>query len=514
LCWNNQALLAASFYPVSAGCASVPTGYVRRGSMAFQDHESTVIGKQIAGMAAEHSGESGFVLIRYPRPAFTSRIMMTDLAEKSLDVQYYIWEADATGRILAERLVRAADRGVKVRILVDDMNLSGRDAVVASMDAHPNIEIRIFNPFAHRGTPVLDFLTDLDRVNHRMHNKIMVMDNALAIVGGRNIGNHYFGVDTEANFRDLDITAAGPVVREISTAFDIFWNGDWSVPIEVLVDQPYTKDDLTVALSTIRQRIAEGDYPHPLDQDVAALKNELRSIVDSLIWAPGKIVWDDPAAIYDENQMGRIGMAWGKKLETLQHELLIESAYFVVREGGVETIKRLNERGVEVRVLTNSMVSNDVLAAHAGYSKRRTELIENGVELYELRPDAGAVRMPDQQSMISGKSKAALHTKAMVFDREAVFIGSYNLDPRSMDINTEAGLYVESPALAEQVAAYMDDGVKPENSYRVMLDDDGGLAWVTETDGQEVTYSKDPGSSSRQRFKAGFIRLLPVEGQL
>jgi putative cardiolipin synthase len=497
-----------------AGCASIPTDYVRRGSMAFQDHASTVIGGRVAGMAAAHPDESGFAIIRYPRPAFTSRIMMADLAEKSLDVQYYIWEEDATGRILAERLVRAADRGVKVRILVDDMNVSGRDAVVAAIDAHPNIEIRIFNPFAHRGSPGLDFITDMDRVNHRMHNKIMVMDNTFAIVGGRNIGNHYFGVDTEANFRDLDIAAAGPVVREISTAFDIFWNGDWSVPSAVLVDRPYTEDDLQDALATMRQRIAERDYPHPLDQDVATLKAQLQSILASLIWAPGRIVWDDPAAIYDENQTGRIGKAWAKKLETLQHELLIESAYFVVREGGVETVQRLNARGVRVRVLTNSLVSNDVLAAHAGYSKRRVELIENGVELYELRPDAGAVRKPDEQSMISGKSKAALHTKAMVFDREAVFVGSFNLDPRSADINTEAGLYVESPALAEQVAAYMDEGVKLENSYRVILDENGDLVWDTEADGQEVRYLKDPGSSFWQRFKAGFIRLLPVEGQL
>lgn len=497
-----------------AGCASVPTDYVRTGSMAFQDHESTTIGKRFADMAAEHPGESGFAILRYPRPAFTSRIMLTELAEKSLDMQYYIWEADATGRILAERLVRAADRGVKVRILLDDINLSGRDEAIASMDVHRNIEIRIFNPFAQRGFRGLDFLIDMNRLNHRMHNKIMVMDNAVAIVGGRNIGNHYFGVDTEANFRDLDITAAGPVVREISSAFDTFWNGDWSVPISVLVDQPYTEEDLQEAMATIRQQIAEHDYPHPLDQDVAALKAKLVSIFDSFIWAQGKIVWDDPAAVYTENQKGRIGKAWDKRLETLQNELLVESAYFVVTKSGVKALKRLKARNIKVRVLTNSLVSNDVLAAHAGYSKYRIDLIENGVELYELRPDAGAVRKPGKKSIVSGASKAALHTKAMVFDRDAVFIGSYNLDPRSRDINTEAGLYVESPELAAQVIAYMDEGVTPENSYRVLLDEDGDLVWITKTNGQEVRYDKDPESGFRQRFNSDFIRMLPVEGQL
>jgi putative cardiolipin synthase len=169
---------------------------------------------------------------------------MIDLAEKSIDLQYYIWEPDTTGRILAERLVRAADRGVRVRVLLDDINTKGRDALIASLDAHPNIEIRLFNPFSNRGFPVLDFITNFNRVNHRMHNKVIVADNALAIVGGRNVGNHYFGVATDANFRDLDIAAAGPVVRDISSVFDHFWNGDWSVPIAAIVDEPFTKSDL------------------------------------------------------------------------------------------------------------------------------------------------------------------------------------------------------------------------------------------------------------------------------
>jgi putative cardiolipin synthase len=339
---------------------------------------------------------------------------LTELAEKSLDVQYYIWEADATGRILAERLVRAADRGVKVRLLVDDINLAGRDAVVAAMDAHPNIEIHIFNPFAHRDARILDFTLDLDRVNHRMHNKIMIMDNAVAIVGGRNIGNHYFGVATDANFRDLDIAAAGPVVREISNVFDHFWNGDWAVPIAALVDQPYTETDLQTAFKTVRERIATDDYPYPLDEDVAGLRSGLVSIRDNFIWAPGQILWDDPAAIEEGLAQGAMSKALFRKIQTLQNELIIESA-------------QLHERGVRVRVLTNSLASNDVVAAHAGHAKYRDELVENGAELYEMRPDAGVIK----KKLVSGTSKAALHTKALVFDRESVFIGSFNLDPRS-----------------------------------------------------------------------------------
>ncbi len=497
-----------------AGCARIPTDYVRTGSTAFQDYQSTAVGKQITAMEAEHPGESGFAIIRYPRPAFTARIMLTELAEKSLDVQYYIWEPDATGLILAERLVAAADRGVKVRILLDDINLSGRDASLASMDAHSNIEIRIFNPFARRGARIFDFITDMNRLNHRMHNKIMVMDNVMSIVGGRNIGNHYFGVDTKANFRDLDIAAVGPLVRDISNVFDTFWNGEWSVPIAALVDQSYTKEDLQETMSVVHQQVAEKNYPHPLDQDIAELKAEMASIFHKLIWAQGKIIWDNPVTIYDKNTSSNVDKSFYKKLDTLREELLIESAYFIARERGTETAKQLHERGIKIRVLTNSLVSNDVLAAYAGYAKCRVKLLKNGIELYELRPDAGAVKKPGKQEIVSFQSKAALHTKSVVFDRESVFIGSFNLDPRSSDINTEVGLYVESPEVADQVIAYMDEGVKPENSYRVLLDEKGNLTWITEIDGEEIHYSKDPESGFWQRFITGIIKLLPVEGQL
>ena len=493
-----------------AGCASLPQDYPRTSSTAFAEPERTAIGRYFSGASAKHPGESGFALVRYGRPAFTLRVAMTELAEKTLDVQYYIWEPDATGRILAERLARAADRGVKVRLLLDDINLKGRDAAVASLDAHPNIEIRLFNPFANRGVPGLGFLTDFDRVNHRMHNKLMVADNAVAIVGGRNIGNHYFNVAEDANFRDLDIAAGGPVVREISSVFDRFWNGEWSVPIGVLMDRPYTEQDLRTALEAVREQIAVDDYPYQLDQDVATLESELTNLFDDLIWAPGAILWDDPASIQREGVTSDMMEGLARRLGRVETELLIESAYFVPRDPGVEVLKGLVDRGARVRILTNSLASNDVLAAHAGYAKRREKVVAAGVELHELRPYPG----PVSKDVVAGSSKAALHTKAVVFDRKDVFIGSLNLDPRSLDINTEAGLYVESPELAAQVIAYMDEGVATENSYRVLLDEEGDLVWVTEDNGREIRYDKDPDSSLGQRFTAGFIRLLPVEGQL
>ena len=316
-------------------------------------------------------------------------MLLADLAQRTLDVQYFIWESDATGRILVDRLLRAADRGVRVRVLVDDANLKEhRDAPIAALDAHPNVEIRLFNPFAHRGSRLLGFATDFDRVNHRMHNKLMVMDNALAIVGGRNMSDPYFEVDDKANFRDLDIAAVGPVVRDLSKVFDRFWNGEWSVPIAALVDRRYDESDLRAHAQRMRAAIAKGGYPHPLDQDVAALASELATILRALVWAPGHVVFDDPASINDPSLrvMHKLLL---QRFDRLQTELLIESAYFIPLDGGVAKLKELVERGVRVRILTNSLASNDVISAFAGYSNSREALIRSGVELHELRPNQG-----------------------------------------------------------------------------------------------------------------------------
>ena len=252
------------------GCASVPKDYPRTPSSTFPDYASTAIGAYLEKAAASHPDQSGFAIFPDGRRAFASRIAMTELAEKTLDLQYFIWDEDATGRILAEHLVHAADRGVRVRILVDDLNLKGhRDAVITALDAHPNIEVRIFNPFANRSWKLLGFLTDFSRVNHRMHNKLFVMDNAVAIVGGRNIGDHYFEVHQAVNFRDMDVVAGGPVVREASGVFDHFWNGPWAVPITALVKRPATEADLRAATETVHEQLAKEPYPYPLDEDVA-----------------------------------------------------------------------------------------------------------------------------------------------------------------------------------------------------------------------------------------------------
>jgi len=399
-----------------------------------------------------------------------------------------------------------------VRVLIDDANLQDRDAAVASFDVHPNIEVRLFNPFAQRTAKTIVFLTDFDRVNHRMHNKLMVVDNAVAIVGGRNMSDPYFGVNATQNFRDLDVVAVGPVVRELSKVYDRFWNGDWAVPVAALVDRPYGLDDYTLTTKAVRDSIAVSPYPWPLERDVAELEKEMESLYGAFVWAPGRVLWDDPASINDPS-LRTMAKALGRRFWELEKEVLLETAYFVPRESGAAAAEQLRSKGIRIRVLTNSLASNDVLAAFAGYSKYRERLVAAGVELYELRPDAGPIR----QRMffgIRGGSRAGLHTKAIVFDRKDVFIGSFNFDPRSGSINTEAGLFIESAELAAQLVAHMDEGVRLDNAYRVQLDPTGRLFWVTEDAGKEVRYDVDPLSTPQQRIEAGWIRMLPIEDQL
>ena len=345
-----------------------------------------------------------------------------------------------------------------------------------------------------------------------MHNKLMVADNAAAIVGGRNIGDIYYGVNTIANYRDLDVLAVGPVVRDLSGVFDRFWNSPSTVPIAAIVDRAYGAADLDAILIRLREEIAAADYPYPIDQDLDELAAQGAELRDNLVWAHGRIIADDPETIARGKESDDVVEFIRGRVAQLKEELLVESPYFVLPAGAQATVKALHERNVRVRVLTNSLASNDMLPAHSGYAKTRRRLLENGMELYELRPDTDAFR--PGWSLLSGRSPAALHTKAMAFDREAVFIGSFNLDPRSAVINTEAGLYIESPELAERLTAYMATGVVPANSYRVLLDPNGEIVWETVRDGQRVRYRDEPETGFRRRFVADLWKLLPIDSQL
>jgi putative cardiolipin synthase len=261
-----------------------------------------------------------------------------------------------------------------------------------------------------------------------MHNKLFVMDNAVAIVGGRNIGDHYFDVHQEVNFRDLDVIAGGPVVREASSVFDHFWNGPWSVPITALVDRPATGSDLQALTKTAHEQHANEPYPYPIDEDVATLKSELTTIFNGFIWAPGHMIFDDPNEVKEHGRTVTITEGFYRRVGRIESELLIEVPYFVVRERGLSAVKSMRERGVHIRVLTNSLASNDVLAATPAMRKRRADCRRR--RLMSCRPTGV------EKALLSGSARSSLHCKAFAFDRKDVFIGSLNLDPRSGDINT------------------------------------------------------------------------------
>ena len=506
---------ALSILFLLTSCTTLPTNYPKSPSTAFTHYTSTKLGKLFAKESAKHPGKSGFKLIPYGQDAFTARIAMVRLAQKSLDLQYYLWESEKVGLVLAYEALKAADRGVKVRILIDDIEESGRDDIVASLDAHPNIQIRIFNPFAHRNKHMLDFITDFSRVNHRMHNKTIIADNALAIVGGRNIGDEYFALDEQRNFRDLDIAAAGPVVRQISQVYDHFWNGKWAVPISALANRNYDKNDLSRIRQLFKEKMAALQFPYPLNQSIRSLKKEIIAIRNSFVWAKALYVWDDPDMMHvkADYQKGTMIQKLRERSHFIKKSLYMESAYFVPRPSGIAEIARLHKQGVKIRILTNSLASNDVVPSHAGYAGYRKELLRNGVELYELRPDAGARKVATKK-LLTKTTHTGLHAKVMVMDEEAVFVGSFNLDPRSAAINTEGGLYIESPKIAREVLDFMRIGVDPRNSYRILLDKKGNIYWTTQKEGKRVIYYSEPEADGWKRFESGFIEMLPVELQL
>jgi len=494
---------------LGACSATVNWDYPRVSSTAFEHPETTSVGALFQEAADRHPGLSGFSLLQYGENAFLARLAMIDVAEKSVDAQYYIWDADLTGRILAGRLMRAADRGVHVRLLIDDIyQTRERDSLIALMDAHPNIEIRLFNPVTNRFLRRMSFLADFSRMNHRMHNKLLVIDNAIGVVGGRNIADVYFGVSEDHNYRDLDVLTAGPVVREASASFDLFWNSAWAIPVGAMVGENTTEKDLDAARKGLEERIAAAGYPYPMYQNVDEVRARLAEIRDNFMWARGSVLVENPSRVDSAVGIGVIHQALSQKVSAVKRELLIESPYFVLPDPVIERVGQLIARGVKVRALTNSAVSNDVIVAHAEYARTRENLLKAGLDLYELRPDTD---MEKHWSILSGRSRAALHCKAIVFDRKSVFIGSFNLDPRSSTLNTEIGVMIDSPEIAVRVAEIMDEGVSPGSAFHVTLDNDHRLVWTAENNGQKIQYGKDPETNFWNRFLFGLVGLLHLK---
>jgi cardiolipin synthase C len=516
---------------ILSGCASLPPGsdFPKRPSSALAQPEETRLGRQFDNAASDHNGNSGFRIIPVGADGFLIRMQMINAAERTIDLQYFIFHGDDTGRLLTGAVLHAADRGVRVRILVDDGETDAGDEQLTALEAHPSIELRIFNPFAYRGHSTLlravEFGSDASRLDYRMHNKLLVVDNAIALIGGRNIGDQYFQIDPDSQFADDDVFAAGPIAKQLSATFDEFWNSPLSIPAEALAGGKSSRAALNEHREDLkeerRQSKADGvDYVkrissgEPFDQIVSGSL--------PLIWAHAQLVCDSPDKKKVENgsMVGRLMHRTVADAASAVHsELLMVTPYLIPGKEGMQLFKDLRQRNVRVRILTSSLESATGLLAQSGYMPYRRPLLEEGVELYEIRSLLGNARGSGETAAMSRYGNYSLHAKLFVFDRERLFIGSMNFDQRSMHLNTEIGLIIDSPELAQQIATRFEAMVQPVNSYALALraGDAGGaagLVWRTREDSQIVEYNIEPARSDWQRFEADFLSHLPLDREL
>ena len=513
--------LSALFVLVLAlsGCASLPDNTNRTESFALADTQDTYLGRAVSGRSATEHGDDGFILLESGLDAFVARAALANRAERSLDVQYYLYHQDLVGRLFTGFLVLAADRGVRVRILVDDMDMNGRDASLAALEAHPNIEIRLFNPFGRNVSRIPQFVTGFGSLTRRMHNKSFTADNQITILGGRNIGNEYFDADPTLEFADLDVLAVGSVVKDVSTSFDQYWNSPLAYPVQTLIEKRHTEEDLQAkydALTTFMEEQRTSDYMNALRN--SSLAEAIRDDEVQYFVGDAVVVADDPEKIANSRDANELHLMTqlAPYFQDLTTELVIVSPYFVPGDEGVEFFKRLIDQGVRVRILTNSLSSNDVGIVHAGYAKYRKSLLRAGVELYEMNKKLTRAQRHEKKG-VGASSKASLHAKTFVLDREYVFIGSLNLDPRSFYENTEIGLVLDQPMLARKMAEGFDADID-RHTFRLELktDNDGieRLLWHGFEDGEPVTFDVDPYTSVWRRLGIVFMRLLPIESQL
>lgn len=506
---------------LASGCATVDFDYPRDETVAPAPAatEDTGLGRAVAELTAGRPpGESGFYLLPDAMNALAARIVLMRRAERTIDAQYYLIKGDPAGQAFVQELLLAADRGVRVRLLIDDMFTSGLDLGWAALDHHPNIEIRIFNPFASRSARFRDGALDFSRINRRMHNKSFTSDNQVTIIGGRNIAGEYFGARRDSQFADLDVIAVGPVVQEVSASFDLYWNHERALPLPAFARMP---EDPDAALATLRRRLeqsiqeiyADGDYRLYGEALRAKVLASLDTNGETLTWAPYTLAVDSPDKSYKEraDTAESIMTALVESLSGAEREIILISPYFVPRKSGIEALARLEERGVEVTVVTNSLAANNQFAVHGGYAPSRKPLLRAGVEIYEVRRDAS---FGEQELVAASGAKATLHTKAFIVDRRELFIGSFNFDPRSAYINTELGVIIYSSEMAASLEDMVEGGL-PKGAWQVKLDERGRLRWYgIDADGQPLVYDKEPQTSWWDRFVAGCVRLLPIRGQL
>jgi putative cardiolipin synthase len=499
-----------------AGCATLPPNVGRTVTRAFPDTGDTHLGRTLRGKIESHQGESGLFLLDNGLDAYVARAVLAEKAERSIDVQYYLYHNDKTGKFFTRQLLRAADRGVRVRLLVDDMDMSGRDPGVAAMDAHPRVELRIFNPFSRKALRATQFISRFGSVTRRMHNKSFTVDNQVTIVGGRNIGDEYFETNPNINFSDLDLLAIGPVVEEVSASFDAYWNSELAYPAGTLLEESPSAervDELRRALEDYAEEMRASDYADALRN--SDLARTLREGEMTYRWGEARAISDAPEKLLadPEDKELHLSSQLRPRFEEVQSELIIFSPYFVPGARGVKFLCGLAARGVKVRILTNSLASTDVGIVHAGYSKYRAALLRGGVELYEIN---AKLSRPERTGEAKGSS-SSLHAKTFVLDRKTLFVGTLNLDPRAIVYNTEIGIVANTVEMSAEIAKWFDEHIL-DVAFRVELyrdlRGDERPRWVLRENGEEKIYLNEPHVGFLRSLGIGLLGLLPIDSQL
>jgi putative cardiolipin synthase len=501
-----------------AGCASLPSLPQRPDTFAVEASEATPLGR-LAIRSAPAPGLSGFRLLPTGGYAFDARIALIRKAQRSVDVQYYVLQNDPTGRALLRELRDAAARGVRVRLLLDDMYTAGEDELLLAFAYQPGVEMRLFNPFpAARETTFRRFVaagTDFWRVSRRMHNKLLLADGAMAIAGGRNIAGEYFMSNEEANFVDLDTLAIGPVTGDLGAHFDRYWNSPVSYPVQIVARSELSPQALRERFDTLTADSRKIETPTERDRfGHRPVSQDLESDGLAMVWATASVYSDMP-----EKVLGRKGSYAGVPLEDTgsvrfnvieaiagaQSEVMMASPYLVPGPNGVAVLRQVRERGVDVAALTNSLASTDEIVVHTGYRRYRDDLLRIGVRLFEFSPN----RVNRYFRIGLFQTPGRLHTKAAVIDRHLIFIGSMNMDPRSERHNTELGMILESPELGNQVRDVLEAEME-QSAYRLRLKDDGeDIEWVS-FDGEEV-FDNEPDVTLLERLILNLIAPLTPE---
>ena len=489
----------------------------REQSYAINDGALTSLGRDFDSKLAARPGKTGVFLLPNGRDAFATRALLARKAEKSIDLQYYIYHQDTVGSLLTYEMIRAADRGVRVRMLIDDIYGNQGEETWVALDAHPNIDVRLWNPWKRGNSRMIQSVFRARDINYRMHSKSFTVDNQATVLGGRNIGDEYFDADTNVAFSDIDVLAIGPPVAQVSSEFDLYWNNELAYPANILVRQGSERDlnSLRDARMAFYQKQATSSYVKALtDSDLA------HGLADGSL----AFSWSEARVIHDSSQKKTLGKKGKDELLISQLAPYITGAkksadivspYFVPGDNAADAMCRLAQNGVRVRILTNSLASNDVSAVHAGYSKYRRKLLRCGVELFELDES-----LKDQKgkafTWLPGLKKSSLHAKTMVFDGEIMFVGSFNFDQRSLHINNEIGLLFHDPEVAGEVAENFENNVN-KVAFKVEFEREGGLGnmqWTGGQGGPETVMEEEPYATTFRKFTVGILKWLPIDSQL